>query len=629
MRAVTVIGPPNAGKTTLVQALAGLDEGRVTTFATSGGASVTAATFMGEPWAFFDIPGGLESAAQIGPALAASDAAVLCVPAEADAAVLSAPYLRILEAAGLPTFVFVNGIDTATDRVSQIVAALQQYCGHGIVLRQVPMRSGDKVVGSIDLISERAWEYHDGARSSLVELPPEMAAREREARAELLEHLADFDDHLLEEIVEDQRPPTEELYEIATRVLQHHDLVPALLGSARHGNGVMRLMKSLRHEVPQVGALGARLGLAPGVMAVGCLADTLRHLGKVVVLRALADGIAPGRRLGGDTVGGLEALDARTPLAGLAPGEIGLAIKSDHIPLGAFLDETGTTGLPDWALPNPPTVRRIVVPAHKRDENKLPGALARLAEIDFGLTVSQSEASGHAQIGVHGPQHERRIVDKLQSGFGVEVACSDPPPALHETIRRGAERHHRHRKQSGGAGQFADVVIAIEPLPAGSGFVFEERVKGGAVPRNYIPAVEAGAREALAAGPAGHPVVDIKVTLLDGKAHSVDSSEFAFRTAGRNALREALDEAGTVVLQPIMQVEIHVPARFSGDLVQIVSGLKGQVQGFEAHPTAPGWDVFRAHLPMGAEEALVHSIGSNTRGTAWFTMQLDHYEALR
>jgi len=629
MKAVTFVGPPNSGKTTLVQGLAGLDTGRATTFATSGGASVTTCRYMDEGWALFDIPGGLENAAQIGPALAASDAAVLCVPAEAEAAVLSAPYLRILEEAGLPTFLFINGIDTATDRISRIVAALQAYCAHGIVLRQVPMRSGDKVTGSIDLISERAWEYHEGAPSSLVELPPEMAAREQEARAELLEHLADFDDHLLEEIIEDQRPPTEELYEVATRALQHHDLVPALLGAARHGNGLTRLMKSLRHEVPDLSALRARLGLPEGARALGCLADTLKHVGKTVAIRSLDDDVAPGRKLGGDNVGAIEALDARTPLPRLAAGEIGLAIKSDHVALGRIMTEAGTLALPDWAQPHPAALRRVIEPAHKRDENKLPGALARLAEVDAGLTVTQSEASGHAQIGVQGSQHERRVVEKLHGLFGIEVTCGDPPAALRETIRKSVQTHHRHRKQSGGAGQFADVVIEIAPLPPGSGFVFEERIKGGAVPRNYIPAVETGAREALAAGPAGYPVVDLKATLLDGKAHSVDSSEFAFRTAGRNALRDALAEAGTQVLQPIMQVEIQVPACFSGDLVQIVSGLKGQVQGFEAHPSATGWDVFRALLPMGAEETLVHSLGSHTRGTAWFTSQLDHYEPLR
>ena len=164
---------------------------------------------------------------------------------------------------------------------------------------------------------------------------------------------------------------------------------------------------------------------------------------------------------------------------------------------------------------------------------------------------------------------------------------------------------------------------------SGSGVTFLESVKGGAVPRNYIPAVENGAREALAAGPHGHHVVDISIELKDGKSHSVDSSDFAFRTAGQNAVREALSKAGTRVLQPIMDVEVHVPSRFAGSLVQLFNGLKGQVLGFDAHPTAKGWDIFRAALPMAREEELSHALGSATRGTAWFLSELDHYEELR
>ena len=626
MRTFTIMGPPHAGKSALIEALAGLEGGRGKTLATMGGAGVTSFRFMGDDWAAFDIPGGLEFLPQVGPALAASDAAVLCVPAEAGAAVLSAPYLRLLEAAGLPTIIFVNGIDAMTDRVSDVIAALQTYSAHGIILRQVPMREGDRVVGSIDLISERAWEYHEGERSSLVELPAEMRAREEEARAEMMETLADFDDHLLEEIIEDQRPPTEELYDVARRALQHHDLLEALLGSARHGNGVLRLMKSLRHDVPGVEALRDRLALPDGALALGCMADNLKHIGKAVVIRALGPGVAAGARVGGDTIGTLDDIDARTQLPALAPGQIGLTIKSDHISLGGVLTADGRVDLPDWATAHPPALRRLVVPDNERDENKLPAALARLAEIDRGLTVAQSAASGHLEIGVHGPQHEKRVIDKLAEGFGIAVSCAPVPTALRETIRKGVEKHHRHRKQSGGAGQFADVLIDIAPLPEGGGFAFDDVVKGGAVPKNYIPSVEAGAREALAEGPQGHPVVDVRVTLKDGKAHSVDSSDFAFRTAGKNAVREALSELGTVTLQPIMQVSVHVPSAFAGDLVQVVSGLKGQVQGFEPHPDAAGWDIFRALLPMAAEEDLAHALGSATRGTAWFTSELDHYQ---
>ncbi|MFC4667677.1 elongation factor G [Seohaeicola nanhaiensis] len=624
MKVIAVVGPSQAGKTTVIEALAALEEQPPHRLALFGDTSVTRFDFMGEAWAALDCPGGPDSFAQLGPALAAADAAVLVVPAESDAAVLAAPYLRLLEASGISTFLFINRIDAATDRVRDIVAALQVYSPHGIVLRQIPMREGDRVVGAVDLISERAWEYHDHARSSLVEMPAGIRDREAEARMDVLEHLADFDDALMEQLIEDQTPMTADIYRVATRALQHHDLIPALLGAAAQGKGVLRLMKSLRHEVPDVAQLTERL--PEGVMAVACLGDAVKHLGKTVLLRALAP-LAPGARLGGAALGSLTDLDARSPLGALAPGEIGLAVKSDHLSLTApLITAEAALPLPEERVANH---RFRLTPAHERDETRLATALTRLAEIDPGLALRQDEASGHTILCTQGPLHLRRLLDKLTGVFGVETATAEIPPALCETITRRVEKHHRHRKQSGGAGQFADVLIEVAPLPRGTGFRFEEQIKGGAIPRTYIPSVEAGARDALAEGPLGHPVVDVGVLLKDGKVHAVDSSDFAFRTAGRMALREALAEAGSLLLQPIARIAIRVPTVYSGGLVPLISALKGHVVTFEADPDAPGWDIFEALLPVAAETDLFNALAGATRGTAWYSAEHDHYEELR
>ena len=630
MRAVAVIGPSQSGKSTLVKGVSSLEGARAQPLVLHGGASVTPFEFMGDRWAMLEAPGGHDAFANVGPILATCDSAVLCVPAQADAAVLAAPYLRMLEEAKLPTFLFVNKVDAAAERIADIVASLQQYCRSGIVLRQVPIRDGGEITGVIDLISERAWKYHEDSRSSLVELPAEMMDREQAARSELLEAFADYDDALLEQIIEDKLPGTEDVYSVATQVLQHHDLVPALLGAASHGNGLLRLMKSLRHEVPDVGSLRERIDRSSDVLATACLGDQLKHLGKIVLVRALEGGMGPGVRLGGDTLGNLNSLDAKTPVSSpLEAGEFALAIKSDHVLPGTYLSSNAAEEIPVWALKKPPAIKRLVHPAHEKDDGKLSSALSRLAEIDPGLTVMQDEVSGSAVVGVQGQQHLRTMVAKLLEAFGIEVICEEIPTALRETIRGSASIHHRHRKQSGGAGQFADVVIDVAPRKSGSGFAFDETVKGGAVPRNYIPSVEAGARDAMAEGPAGHPVVDVSVTLKDGKSHSVDSSDFAFRTAGHNAVKEALNETGTRILQPILSMEIHVPSVFTGELVQALTGLKGQVLGFEPHSEAAGWDVFRALLPAASDEALSQTLGSATRGTAWFHCEIDHYEEMR
>ncbi len=629
MRVFTILGPSQSGKTTLARALAGLDGVMGKRQETAAVAAMQPFSFMGEDWAAIDLAGGAENLAQAGPALAASDAAVLCVPADPEAAVLAAPYLRQIEEAGIPAFLFVNRIDQANGRVADIIAALQTYSNHNIVLRQVPIREAGQVIGAVDLISERAWKYIEGQPSALIELPEEMQEREQKARVEMLEALADFDDHLLEELIEDQTILAEEAYEIATRVLQHNDLFPALLGAAEHSNGILRLMKSLRHEVPQVDVTRARLAALGDVVAVGCMADQVKHLGKTVLVRALEGGLGNGKPVAGSSLGSLAVVVPGAGNGVISAGDVGQAVKSDHLNLGYCYSAEGSTALPSWARPRPSTYRRLVMPVHERDETRLSAALERLVEIDPAVRIEQDAISGHALLHLQGPLHLRRILATLENEFGVEAVGEMVPPALCETITKTVQIHHRHRKQSGGAGQFADVVVEISPLPRGGGIQFTDTVKGGAVPKNNIPSVEAGARDALREGRNGHPVVDVAIMLKDGKHHSVDSSDFAFRTAGKHAVREALDQAGLVLLQPIMKVSIHVPSVFTGGLVPVVSGMKGQILGFSADEGAAGWDVFETLLPLAAQDELCHSLASATRGTGWFETGFDHYEEAR
>lgn len=626
MRCFTVLGPSQSGKTELVRALAALEDGHPRS-ETAGHLTLTRFGFMGEDWCALDVAGGPEFARMGGAALLAADAAVLCVAPDPDEAVLAAPWLRAVEAAGVPCFVFINRMDVPKGRMRDIVAALQAYTGHTVVLRQIPIREGGQIVGAIDLISERAWRYREGQPSQLVAMPKGEAEREHEARAELLEHMSDYDDALLEELIEDHEPATGALFEIARRETQHRDILPAFLGSANRRNGILRLMKALRHEVPDVAALKERLGVADA-LAVGFHAQNRKHLGKCVMLRALGPGLKQGTTLAGAGLGGLAELGGKAGNDHLTPGEVGVSVKSDQLNAGHIFTAKEAVEAPAWAKGCPPALARIVTPAHERDEVRLSSALARLAEADPMLSLGQDEATGHALVRLQGPMHERQVLAALADDFGVEVAMRVPDPCYLETISSSVDEHYRHRKQSGGAGQFADVAITLRPAGRGEGFAFAEVVKGGAVPRNFIPAVEEGAREALDKGPLGFPVTDIAVTLTDGKHHAVDSNDFAFRTAGRMALREALAKAGPVLLQPIERIEIHVPSVYSGAMVSMISSLKGQVLGFDRDPEFRGWDLFRALLPASAEEDLILALGGATQGTAWHETAFDHYEEI-
>lgn len=623
MRCFTVLGPSNAGKTTLVEALGSLDA-KPTRHEFTEFFAVTEFTYLDEPWAAFDVAGGADYLGFAGEALAASDAAILCVPPEPGAAVLCAPYLRLIEESGTPCILFINRMDATENRVRDIVASLQAFAKHTIILRQVPIREGGEVVGTVDLISERAWEFTPGEHSRLVEIPEDVRAREQEARAELLEHLSDFNDELLEELIEDKTPPREEVYDVATAVLRDNEDIPAFLGSASGRNGITRLMKSLRHEAPTVEVTAARIG--NGAAAVGVFATYRKHMGKAVVLRALGGALSAGEALGGAGIGNLSGLDARQPIESLAPGAVGVAVKSDHLNSGQVFSGEAAEPMPAWSRGHPPSLASLVTPVHEKDDARLSVALAKVAEIDPGLSVEQDEVSGHAAARLQGPMHLRRVQALLESDFGVEVGMQEVSARYKETISKPVEHQHRHRKQSGGAGQFADVVMKIAPQPRGEGFVFDEVVKGGAVPRNYIPAVEAGAKDATALGPLGFPVIDVAVTLLDGKAHSVDSSDFAFRAAGKACVKEALEDAGPVLLQPIDRVNVHVPSVFSGAIVTLVSSLKGQVLGFDPNPEAKGWDIFHALLPDSSLGELARALGGAAQGTAWFEADFDHYQ---
>lgn len=635
MRCVAVLGPSQTGKTTLVDRLSNL-EGKPQRFVTQDGPDLTRFSFLGDDWIALDCPGAIEALCHTQSALLAADAAVVCVSPDPEQAVLAAPYLRAVEVSGTPTFLFVGRIDEPRGRIRDVVAALQDYAAHPIVLRQAPIREGDKIVGAVDLISERAWRYRQGQHSDLIEIPESAMEREMEARSELLEHFSDFDDWLLEELIEDRQPAAGPLYAISSRILSASRIIPAFLGSSLNGNGITRLMKALRHEAPQVDALHNRLTAATEgkldtpPIAVAFQAHYRQHAGKAVMLRALGEGVRQGQAVGGNNLGPLldGAFGDGSAGNGLKPGSIGLAVKSDHLRTAHVYGKDRGTKPGDIVEFIPPMMSRILTATNDKDDGRLSTALERLAEDDPGMQVGLDPISSQFVVHVQGPLHLRALRHTLSEIFGISVEEHAPQPTFCETITKNADVHYRHRKQTGGAGQFADVKLSVRPNARGEGFSFEEVIKGGTVPSNYIPAVETGAREALDHGPLGYPVVDVHVTLTDGQYHSVDSSDFAFRTAGRMGVREALSKGVPVLLQPIHQVSVHVPSVYSGTLVPLISSLHGQVLGFDRDPRAKGWDVFRAMLPAHTLDGLVAKLRSATQGLAYYESSFDHYEEL-
>ncbi|MEM9223669.1 MAG: elongation factor G [Pseudomonadota bacterium] len=637
MRCFALIGPAGAGKSTLMERLSGLENGPAASHSQPHGVTaLTAFNFMDEAWCGIDCRGGAEALPATRQALLAADIAVLCVTPDPEQAVLAAPYFRLTHEAHVPTILFINKMDESHARVREIVAALQDYSADAIVLRQIPIREGEDVVGSVDLISERAWRYREGKGSALIEIPDGTIDREREARSEMLEKLSEFDDWLLEEVVEDREPAAGPLYAICTRTLRETKMTPALIGAAEKSAGMMRLMKALRHEAPPVAALRERLALETDgtpegdMLAVLFQCEQRKHVGKVTYMRALAgDQVVAGSKLAGTNLGGIIDVGTEKKHEGaLDEGAVAAAIKADPLVAGTVATREAALPTPDWSKSPRPMMARLVMPKSDREDAKLSAALARMAEADPALMVEHEKGTGSLLLRVAGASHLREVIRSLDEDYGVLAEDAPTHSDFRETITRPASVHYRHRKQTGGAGQFADVKLTVEPVARGDGFHFGETVKGGAVPRNHIPAVEAGARDALVRGPNGFEVIDVAVTLTDGKHHAVDSSDFAFRAAGKAGVLEALGDAVPVVLQPIQTVTFQVPSIHSGALVPLVASHKGRVLGFEADADAKGWDVLRALLPAESIEGLAQDLRGATQGTGHFVAEFAHFEEM-
>ncbi|MGH7005926.1 MAG: elongation factor G, partial [Alphaproteobacteria bacterium] len=344
----------------------------------------------------------------------------------------------------------------------------------------------------------------------------------------------------------------------------------------------------------------------------------------------LTGGLKQGSLLGGSRLGPVQDPGNGRPASTnpASAGDLLATVKSDHLPVPSLLTTDIAIPAPEWTAPPTPMLERILVPHSERDETKLSETLIKLAETDRGLTVRQEEETGAQLVCVQGPVHLRDVCKTLAEVFHVDVKDRMPTPVYRETISKSSDVHYRHRKQTGGAGQFADVKLSVHPNGRSQGFSFAETIKGGAVPRNYIPAVEAGAREAMERGPLGLRVIDVGVTLTDGQHHAVDSSEFAFRAAAKMGVRDALAQASAVLMQPVFRIEIHIPSLYSGSLVPIVSSFKGQVLGFDRDDSAKGWDVFRALVPGNALDELARSLRSATQGIGTFSKRFDHFEEL-
>ena len=583
----------------------------------------------GDPWALLDCPGSVEFSHDAACALAVADCAVVVCEATPERAMALGPLFRRLEDAGTPTLIFINKIDLLAGAIRDTLAALQAQTRRTLVLRQVPIREAGVVTGYVDVVNERAYRYRRGAASELIELPEAMRMREAEARGALLEALADHDDALLEQVLEDLTPAPSEIYRPLHRGEATGAVVSVLLGAAEHDNGIQRLWKALRHDVPGPTETAARHGIAAAGAPLAQVFRTVHagHAGRLSFARIWRGPLRDGSTLDSHRIGGIHRFPGgeAQKVANAETGDLVALGRIDGVATG------DTIGGPAAAFPAAPApVHALAIaPEDRKDEVRLSTALQRLAEEDPALIISHDAESAETVLAGQGELHLRAALERLAAGSGLKLRSQRPQLPNRETIRHAVVQHARLKRQTGGHGQFADVKLQIAPRPRGTGFHFDDKVVGGAVPKRFIPAVAQAAEEATRKGPLGHPVVDIAVTLLDGTFHSVDSSDMAFATATRMAMQEGLAKAEPVLLEALHEVTVSVPAEFTANAQRLLTGHRGQILGFAAKPDWNGWDEVQALLPVGELADLIIDLRSQSQGLGTYTHRFDHLAEAR
>lgn len=648
-RNIAIVGPYSSGKTTLLESLLsvtgtisrkGLIQDKNTVGDSSPEArdhqmsvevSVASTEYAGIRFTFLDCPGSIEFTQETHNALIGVDAAVIVCELEGSRVLTLAPLFKFLDDWEIPHLVFVNKMDRDSGNFAEILQALQGVSSRPLVLHQYPIGQGEELRGFIDLISEQAYQYHPGAPADLIPLPESLRQQEQAARTEMLEVLADFDDHLLEELLEEIDPPQEEVLGDLKLDLGADLIVPVFLGVATQDYGVRHLLDALVREAPDSVTTAKHRGIFPSSDTP--LAQVLKTYlspqgGKLSLVRVWQGELKDGMNLNGVRVGGLYQMlgQQQSSLTTAQAGDIVALGRLDGIKTGDTLTLPATPS--PAALPKAEQIAPVfdfaIVPERRNDEVKLSGAIAKLLEEDPSVALEQREDTHEMLLWGQGEIHLQVSLERLRRKYNLPVKTHIPQIPYRETIRKPSVSHGRYKHQTGGHGQFGDVYLDIKPLPRGEGFSFNETIVGGVVPRQYIHGVETGVREFLERGALGFPVVDIAVTLTNGSYHSVDSSEQAFKQAARIAMQEGLPQCHPILLEPIVSVEVSAPTEFTSNVLRLVSGRRGQILGYEVKPGWQGWDQVSAYLPQTEMHSFIVELRSLTLGMGSFCWQYDH-----
>ena len=659
IRNVAFVGPHHSGKTTLVEALLAstgaiprkglVTDGTATTdhdpeshaHQMSVTPSFAHLQSDGVRINIIDCPGAVDFFEETKFALLGADAAVIVV--EADPARI--PQVEILvdhlESRKMPHCFVINRLDRPGADFPETYSQLRKRFGAHVVAEQLPIGQGENFAGYVDVVSLQAHAYGEGGATTAATLPEHFADKSRE---ELLEALADFDDHLMEEILEGQEPPLEEVEHDLEQDVSADKIVPVLVAAGIRAWGVTQLLELIRRQFPdaliaaRLDAEGKPVESNPAGPLVAQVCKTFVHpqSGKISVARIFAGSVSgdtqltnPARPDTKERPGGLFILQGKAqsavPTAG--PGSLVAISRLESTQTGDTL--VAGNGKRVMAAPSTakPAFALAIRPHDRADEAKLSQLLVRMKEEDPTVLAERAPFTDELVLRGHGEMHLAVTAERLQRKYNVKLDTQLPHVPYRETISNKTQQQGRYKHQTGGHGMFGDVHLEIQPQARGGGFKFDERVVGGVVPKQFFPGVEKGVREALEKGPiAGFPVVDVHVTLYDGSYHTVDSNEASFRMAASLAMREGLPKCQPALLEPILRVEITVPSNFTSTVLQQVSGHRGQILSYGASDSRAGWDAVKALVPQAELPRYLTELRTATQGLGYYVAEHDHFE---
>jgi elongation factor G len=664
IRNVALVGHGGAGKTTLTEALlfcAGavprqgrVEDGTTTTDfdaeevkrKISVSLALAPFEYEGHKINIIDCPGYADFVGEVDAALSAADLVVFVVSAVEGVEVQTEAVWKMAAARNLPRMIFVNKLDRERASFERTLEQLREVFGAGVAPLELPIGEESSFRGVADLLTDTGITY-DGGASTQGEIPDEMEALEHQVHDNLVEGIVVADDDLMERYLEGDVPGAKELEETLAHGVASATVFPVVCGSASKLIAIDRLATFLCEIGPspadrppvkvRAGDQVQEVECDPGAQPLAYVFKTVAdpYVGKVSLFRVLSGTVRPdvvltnSRAHADEKLHGLFTLRGKEqePVSEVPAGDIAAVAKLGDTATGDTLAPKGAPVLVEPPAPLTPVLSIAIRPKSKGDEDKLMTALHRLQDEDPALTVRRDDETHQTVLAGMGETHLAIVTERLQRKFGVEVDVEDIQVPFRETITKTAEAEGKYKKQTGGHGQFGVADIRIEPLERGSGFQFVDQIVGGAIPRQFIPAVEKGIVETMQQGGIhGYPVVDVRVTCYDGKYHSVDSSEMSFKMAGSLGFKEAMAKAGPVILEPISLVEVTVPVSYQGDVMGDLNSRRGRLQGTESGND--GEQIIVALVPTSEIVRYAIDLRSLTGGRGRFTAQHDHYDLL-